>query len=114
MADSVDERIGDRTLDELLDGLEQVRESPRERGTLEMIAARPAVDERILLASGELQVDRGLVADRWGRGSKTNPKSQLTVMNARAAQLVAGDRTRWALAGDQLFADFDLSPENLP
>jgi hypothetical protein len=114
MADSVDVRTGDRTLDELLAGLEQVRDSPREVGTLEMIVARPAVDERILLASGELQVDRGLFADRWSRGSKTNPKSQLTVMNARAAQLVAGDRTRWALAGDQLFADFDLSPENLP
>jgi hypothetical protein len=114
VADSVDLRTGDRTQEELLAGLEHVRDSPREVGTIEMIVARPAVDERILLASGELQVDRGLVADRWSRGSRLNPKSQLTVMNARAAQLVAGDRSRWALAGDQLFADFDLSPKNLP
>lgn len=114
MTDSVDVRTGDRTQDELLSGLDHVRESPREVGTLEMIVSRPAVDQRILLASGELDVERGLVADRWSRGTKPNPKAQLTVMNARAAQLVSGDRARWALAGDQLFADFDLSPENIP
>jgi MOSC domain-containing protein len=114
MTDSVEVRTGDRTQDELAAGLDHVRESPREVGTLEMIVGRPAVDERVLLVSGELHVDRGLVADRWSRGSKPNPKAQLTVMNARAAQLVAGDRSRWALAGDQLYADFDLSPENIP
>ena len=114
MADSVDVRTGERTQDELLAGLDHVRESPRGAGTLEMIVGRPAVDERISLASGELDVDRGLVADRWSRGSKPNPKAQLTVMNARAAQLASGDRSRWALAGDQLYADFDLSPENIP
>jgi hypothetical protein len=114
MADSVDLRTGDRTLDELQAGFEHVRDSPREVGTLEMIVGRPAVDERVLLVSGELDVDRGLVADRWSRGSRPNPKAQLTVTNARAAQLVAGDRGRWALAGDQLYADFDLSPENIP
>jgi hypothetical protein len=114
MADSVEVRSGDRTRDELLAGLQLVRESPREVGTLEMIVARPATDERVVLATGELDVDRGLVVDRWSRGTRPNPKAQVTVMNARAAQLVAGDRSRWALAGDQLFADFDLSPENLP
>jgi MOSC domain-containing protein YiiM len=35
-------------------------------------------------------------------------------MNARAAALVAGDRDRWPLAGDQLFIDLDLSESNLP
>ena len=38
-----------------------------------------------------------------------NPDAQLTLMNARAAALLAGERERWALAGDQLFVDFDLS-----
>jgi MOSC domain-containing protein YiiM len=36
------------------------------------------------------------------------------LMNARAIALIAGSRDRWALAGDQLYVDFDLSPENLP
>jgi hypothetical protein len=114
MTESVEIRTGDRTQDELVAGLDHVRESPREVGKLEMIVARPAVDERVLLVSAELDVDRGLVADRWSRGSKPNPKAQLTVTNARAAHLVAGDRGRWALAGDQLYADFDLSPDNIP
>ena len=114
MADSVDVGYEHRTLDQLKAGLEHIREAPKDAGTLEMIVARPAVDERVLLASGELDADRGLVVDRWSRGSKPNPKSMLTVMNGRATQLVAGDRSRWALAGDQLYADFDLSPENIP
>jgi len=39
---------------------------------------------------------------------------QLTLMNARAAALVAGDPGRRPLAGDQLYVDLDLSVENLP
>jgi MOSC domain-containing protein YiiM len=35
-------------------------------------------------------------------------------MNSRVVDLVAGDRQRWALAGDQLYVDLDLSKENLP
>jgi MOSC domain-containing protein YiiM len=35
-------------------------------------------------------------------------------MNARAAVAIAGDRERWALAGDQLYVDLDLSTANLP
>ena len=36
-------------------------------------------------------------------------------MNARVTALVAGeDRERWALAGDQLYVDLDLSYRNLP
>ena len=39
---------------------------------------------------------------------------QLNIMNARAIALVAHSKDRWALAGDQLFIDLDLSAENLP
>ena len=35
-------------------------------------------------------------------------------MNARVAGLLAGPIERWALAGDQLYVDLDLSPGNLP
>ena len=38
----------------------------------------------------------------------------MTLMNARVIALLAGDRERWPLAGDQLYVDLDLSPENLP
>ena len=39
---------------------------------------------------------------------------QLNIMNVRAAALVAQSPDRWALAGDQLYVDLDLSGENLP
>ena len=41
---------------------------------------------------------------------------QLNIMNARAIRLLADspDRDRWALAGDQLYLDLDLSEANLP
>jgi MOSC domain-containing protein YiiM len=35
-------------------------------------------------------------------------------MNSRAADAVAGERDRWALAGDQLYVDLDMSVANLP
>ena len=35
-------------------------------------------------------------------------------MNARCAALLAQREERWALAGDQLFVDFDLSEDNIP
>lgn len=114
MADSLEVTSEHRTLDELRSGLEHVRDAPGDAGTLELIVGRPAVDERVVLTSAELDVDRGLVADRWSLGSRPNPKAQLTVMNVRAAGLVAGERSRWPLAGDQLYVDLDLSGANVP
>ena len=35
-------------------------------------------------------------------------------MNARVVELLAPEKDRWPLAGDQLFVDLDLSAENLP
>jgi MOSC domain-containing protein YiiM len=35
-------------------------------------------------------------------------------MNARVIDLVAREKDRWSLAGDQLFIDLDVSAENLP
>jgi MOSC domain-containing protein YiiM len=40
---------------------------------------------------------------------------QLTLMSARVVDLVAaGAKERWALAGDQIYVDLDISVENLP
>jgi MOSC domain-containing protein YiiM len=36
------------------------------------------------------------------------------MMSSRAIALIAKDKTRWPLAGDQLFVDLDLSEANLP
>jgi hypothetical protein len=82
---------------------------------------RPAVDERDVVDDGVLDLREGLVGDSWRtrRSSFTadgnaDPDAQLNVMNARAAALIAGSVDRWALAGDQLFVDFDLSESGAP
>ena len=102
-------------------GLGHVRQSPPDGGTVELIVRRPAVGEREVLAAGTLDVDAGLAGDTWRvRGStrtadgSSHPAMQLTLMNSRAAVLVAQDPDRRMLAGDQLYVDLDLSPVNLP
>lgn len=102
------------TADDLLAGLDHIRSSPAERGTLELIVRRPSEDEREVLEEGEIDAEVGLVGDRWHLGESPLNDAQLTLMNARAAQAVARDRERWPLAGDQLFVDFDLSVDNVP
>jgi tRNA-Thr(GGU) m(6)t(6)A37 methyltransferase TsaA len=101
--------------------LAEVRRSPADRGRLDLIVRRPATDEREVLQHGELDLDTGLVGDNWRtRGSSNtvdrlaDPDAQLNIMNSRCARLVAGGDERIPLAGDQLFVDLDLSPENLP
>ena len=109
------------TPDTLAAGLEEVLGSPADAGTVELIVRRPAVDEREVVEEAILDLEQGVVGDSWqARGSRrmpdgsANPEAQVTLMNARAAALVAGPRERWPLAGDQLYVDLDLSVENLP
>jgi MOSC domain-containing protein YiiM len=103
------------TTEQLLAGLDHVRAAPAEEGAVELIVRRPEVGEREVLEDGQLDVEVGLVGDSWSlRGSRPNPKAQVTVMSARAAALIAGEREHWPPAGDQLYVDLDLSPANLP
>jgi MOSC domain-containing protein YiiM len=109
------------TAEELEAGLDEIRRSPADNGTVELIVRRPAVEEREVLEEATLDLEEGLVGDCWRtRGSSSTPDGlahpdrQLTLTNARVIALVARDRERWALAGDQLYVDLDLSPENLP
>jgi hypothetical protein len=109
------------TMEELEAGLDQILRSPKDLGVLEMIVRRPQTDEREVLEKGELDSTEGLLGDNWKiRGSthtmdgSAHPKMQVTVMNSRVIALLAGQRTRWQLAGDQLYIDLDLSAENLP
>jgi hypothetical protein len=102
-------------------GLDHIRQSPKDNGSLELIVRRPQVEERETLDEGMLDTAEGLVGDNWKvRGSAStedgsaNPEMQINIMNARAVALLAQSKERWQLAGDQLFLDLDLSSENLP
>jgi hypothetical protein len=99
--------------------LDDLGRSPTDLGTVELIVRRPAEDERESLTEGLLDLEEGLVGDRWyarrlARGRTDDPEDQVTLMNARVAGLLAGDPNRRALAGDQLFVDLELSVDNLP
>jgi hypothetical protein len=110
-----------RSPEELLAGVDHVRESPRDRGILELVVVRPAKYGRTILDTATIDLELGVLGDTWiERGSSRtvdggpNPEAQVTVMNSRVADLVAATRDRWPLAGDQLYVDLDLSTENLP
>ena len=99
-------------------GLDAISQSPKEQGTLEMIVRRPQTEMRDIVQEGELDLDVGLVGDNWktrgGPERPANPETQITLTNARAIQHIAQSKNRGALAGDQLYVDFDLSEENAP
>jgi MOSC domain-containing protein YiiM len=106
---------------ELEAGLDWIRAAPADHGRLELIVRRPAVDLREVLDEALLTPTEGVVGDNWRlrKSSSTpdgapDPDRQLTLVNARLISLVAVQRERWALAGDQLFVDFDLSVDGAP
>jgi len=109
------------TMNELEAGLAEIARSPKDSGVLEMIVRRPQVGEREILEEGQLDLVDGLVGDSWkNRSSRRtadgtpHPDMQLNLMSSRVVALVSQDKSRWHLAGDQLFVDFDLSEANVP
>ncbi|HEX5884035.1 MAG TPA: hypothetical protein VFY67_05775 [Pyrinomonadaceae bacterium] len=109
------------TMDELEAALDHLRETPKDEGVVELIVRRPQTDEREVLEVAELDPLQGLIGDNWiSRGSRRtpdgspHPEMQINIMNSRVAALVAQEKERWSLAGDQLYIDMDLGKENLP
>jgi len=106
---------------ELQAALDHLREAPKNDGLLHLIVCRPDVDQREVLDQAELDPVKGLIGDSWcvRKSRRTldgspHPDMQINIMNSRVTALVAQDKERWPLAGDQLYIDMDLSKENLP
>ncbi len=109
------------TTEELEAALDHLRQAPKDDGVVELIVRRPEENEREVLDEAEIDVALGLIGDSWiKRGSRRtvdgspHPDMQINIMNSRVTALVAQERERWPLAGDQLYIDMDLSRENLP
>lgn len=109
------------TTAELEAALDHLRQTPKDEGIVHLIVRRPEVEEREVLDEAELDTELGLIGDNWKvRGSKrtadgsAHPEMQINIMNSRVTALVAQEKNRWPLAGDQLYIDMDLSKENLP
>ena len=109
-----------RSTAELEAALPHIREAPGSTGTIELIVRRPAEDAREVLDVAEINDAEGIAGDTWNqRSSPTSadggphPDAQITIMSARAAAAVIGPMERWPLAGDQIYADLDISHETL-
>ena len=119
-ADAVEPRVASRG--ELDAGEAHVRRSPAEQGVIELIVCRPVPGVREVVDVAEIDAESGLIGDCWSTKTTSStpdgsphPDRQVTLMNARSVdRLALGDRARWALAGDQLYVDLDLSGRNLP
>src|SRR3954471_15021734 len=109
-----DDPMPHRPAAELTAGLAEVARSPVGTGTLDLIVRRPNVGDREVRDTAELDLLTGLVGDSWSARGTPDPDRQLTLMNARAAALVAADPARWPLAGDQLYVDLHLGGAELP
>jgi MOSC domain-containing protein YiiM len=109
------------SLAELESGLPEILRAPKDRGVLRAIVIRPETDARASLPQCELSPEGGVHGDKWANGcsmslpdGRPHPDVQVTMMNARAIALIAGEEARWPLAGDNLLVDLDLSQDNLP
>jgi len=117
----MDSTVKHLTTEELEAALDHLRQAPKDDGVVELIVRRPQENQREVLDEAEIDVTVGLVGDSWiKRGSRRTPDGsphpdmQINIMNSRVTALVAQERERWPLAGDQLYIDMDLSRENLP
>ena len=54
-----------KSLNTLQNGFNHIQQSPSDNGTLELIVARPEIDERKVLSEGELDQVKGLIGDNW-------------------------------------------------
>jgi len=102
-------------------GLETILAAPKTEGVVDLVVRRPQTDAREVLDEGFLDPVEGLRGDRWlsdasraAADGVPDPATQVTVMSSRVIDLLAGDRERWPLAGDQLYVDLDLTLENVP
>jgi MOSC domain-containing protein YiiM len=101
-------------------GLENIKKSPADNGILYMIVVRTQKRERAVPWYCNVSPELGVEGDHWSKGSwkslpdgSPDPSVQITLMNSRCLDLVATEKERWPLAGDNFIVDMDLSTENL-
>lgn len=109
-----------KTLEMLEKGISSIEFKPNQ-GTVDLIVRRPAIGEREVVEHAYFDEITGMEGDNWvSRGSRhtddgsAHPEMQIAIMNSKVINLIAGEKERWKLAGDQLLVDLDLSEMNLP
>ena len=94
--------------------IDHVRSSPKDNGVLKLIVLRLPNEQRRTPSRVILSTANGVEGDRWSLKPNPNPLSQISVMNARFLETIAGSAEQMSLAGDNLIVDLDLHETNLP
>ncbi len=110
-----------KTRAELANSLPYILDSPKDGGPLKLIVLRPGNGERRTPQSADISIAGGIDGDHWVNESwltlpdgSSDPEVQVCLMNARCIEAIAGPIESWALVGDNLFVDMDLTPSNMP
>ena len=100
--------------DELERRFAAVPAPPVDGGTVQLIVVRKeGAHEQP--ARARLSTARGVHGDRWADGEHPDPEAQVTLIERRVAELIAGgDRERLHVPGDNFVVDLDLSFDALP
>jgi hypothetical protein len=101
-------------------GLAHIQDSPEDHGKLEMIVVRTLKRQRSTPNHVHLSARGGVEGDHWAMGcwkslpdGSPDPSVQVAIMNSRCLELISPTKAAWALAGDNLIVDLDLSTHNL-
>lgn len=100
--------------------LPYVTAAPKDNGVVKMLVSRPEENARRILSRALVSFENGMEGDSWKQASfyklddgSPHPDAQLTLTNYRYYEALVDSDEKRALAGDNLFVDFDLSTDNL-
>lgn len=103
-----------------MQSVEQLRQAwssaeppPRQRGVVRAIGVRRGNGVHELATEAEVTVEGGLLGDRWAAGTDPQRHSQITLMNATVANLVAHVHRAGYESGDNFYVDLDLHEEHV-
>ncbi|MEM7497210.1 MAG: MOSC domain-containing protein [Pseudomonadota bacterium] len=110
-----------RSRAELEAALPEILAAPKDEGRLDLIVSRPGHGERRTPGIARLTAAGGVEGDHWARGcwrtledGSPHPDVQICLMMSRMIRAIAGEEANWPPAGDNLFIDMDLTPDNTP
>ena len=87
--------------------------APTSEGRVVLVVVRPETDQRVTPQRCRFTPEHGVEGDRWCKRTTRVLDSQVTMMRADIAGVIANGQSL-ALSGDNLLVDLDLSRENLP
>jgi MOSC domain-containing protein YiiM len=105
---------GVRSFDELERLWQESPAPPRRSGRVRLIVVRKPGGVKECPARVPVSVALGVEGDRWNDKPGRSEAEQVTLMNARVAELIAGEHAPPEAAGDNFLVDLDLAEEALP